>query len=254
MFLEKHISEIENLLGNPPDQEKSFSFLLALFKTELSFNSASLFLYDADNGALDLRLTLGDYLVEMGGEGMFPLDGGMSGFISRQKNPVIFQTVTKRTPDLQDRFNSFLALPLNMGEKKLGVLNLGHGEPEFYTRREIEKYKVLGFEFSLMVDRILTAGEPARQQSAGPGKSRELRRLQADPPDEGEPSASSPASENILEKIAPHVAEIIRYSDVLPLMIETRNQRKAKHAVTVVSREAARIRSLIEEHYTDDTP
>jgi len=99
------------------------------------------------------------------------LGEGITGFAAECLRPVssaVAQEDThyKHVPELgEERFPTFLSLPLVMGGKAMGVLNLQRREGGDFTLAEVALSAALATPFTLALDRALNRGTPGGEMS-----------------------------------------------------------------------------------------
>ena len=139
----KFLRDFVDIIQKGLDLEETFDAVFDLLDKTVPFDSATLYLYHKETNQLEMVHQKGDKIVDLIGEIPFDRGRGISGWVSKQKKPVILPSLTRARPGKERRFSSFVSLPLWVGEKLVGVLNMGHKEPDVYKRIEIEDYKIL---------------------------------------------------------------------------------------------------------------
>ncbi len=106
---------------------------------------------------------------EMVGNVKLELGEGITGFAAECLRPVsaaVAQEDThyKHVPDLdEERYPTFLSLPLVMGGQAMGVLNLQRREGGDFSSAEVALAAALATPFTIALDRALTRGAPAQE-------------------------------------------------------------------------------------------
>lgn len=133
---------------------------------------------ESDRPVLVLRANVG-FSREMIGNVKLDLGEGLTGFAAECLRPVSAEIAErdqhyKHVPELgEERFPTFLALPLVMGGRSIGVLNLQRGAGGDFTPAEVALAAALATPFTLALDRALNR---ALQGEGGPSDQRELGR------------------------------------------------------------------------------
>ncbi len=119
------------------------------------YDSATLFLYEEHSDSLKILYQDGPEPVDLAHEIPFGPGKGLSGWIAQRKTPIIFGALSKNRVGRERSFSSFLSLPLWIGEKLIGVLNLGHSVANSYTANDIENYTAVGTLLSMALEQKL---------------------------------------------------------------------------------------------------
>jgi phosphotransferase system enzyme I (PtsP) len=115
-----------------------------------------------------LRANVG-FAREMVGNVKLELGEGITGFAAECLRPVsaaVAQEDThyKHVPELdEERYPTFLSLPLVMGGQAMGVLNLQRREGGDFSSAEVALSAALATPFTIALDRALTRGAPAQE-------------------------------------------------------------------------------------------
>ena len=99
-----------------------------------NFENIALFLMDKKSDKLKVAINKGDIVVDLANDIFFMIGNSFSDWVAQQKKPIVIQTLSKSRPGKMNKFNSLLSIPLKVGEKLIGVLNLGHNEPNMYNK------------------------------------------------------------------------------------------------------------------------
>lgn len=91
---------------------------------------------------------------------------GITGWVAEHREPVIVAQKAYDDPRFkvfnelpEDRFESFLSVPLVSGGRLVGVINLQNREPRRYTKREISLVAMIGFLVGAEVERARLESE-----------------------------------------------------------------------------------------------
>jgi uroporphyrinogen-III synthase len=91
---------------------------------------------------------------------------GITGWVAEHREPVIVAQKAYEDPRFklfnelpEDRFESFLSVPLVSGGRLVGVINLQNREPRRYTKREISLVAMIGFLVGAEVERARLESE-----------------------------------------------------------------------------------------------
>lgn len=141
--------EISGLIRSEEPLETKFGQALELARQVIAFDAASLFLYDDRAGELTEMATIGQR-VELIESTRFEMGTGLSAWVAKQRDVVLLPDVRKNR---EDGFRSFVSIPLFSGETFVGVLNLGHREPGFFSDWHVRFLEIIAGELALLIDR-----------------------------------------------------------------------------------------------------
>jgi len=174
----KFLRDIVDIIQKGLDLEETFDAVFDLLDKTVPFDSATLYLYHKKLDQLEVVHQKGDEVVDLVGEIPFDRGRGISGWVSKQKKPVILPSLTRARPGKERRFSSFVSMPLWVGEKLVGVLNMGHKEPGVYKRIEIDDYKILSSQISIVLEKILLKRQLQQQNKLLKKTLNELKEAQ----------------------------------------------------------------------------
>ena len=152
----------------------------------IPYTSAEITLWDYETRALVVRAQAGNprYTTQSGG--FYRLGEGYSGWIARNKEPLLIPNVSRRK-DVQPKATvlrakpiaSFVGVPLLAGEDLVGTLELASYSPQTYTREHLQLLEVIGHPATAAIEgarlyrrlreereRILRAQEEVRRELA----------------------------------------------------------------------------------------
>jgi GAF domain-containing protein len=244
MLNTRELIEIGSILQKGLDSDQTFSLIFDLLERTISFDSATLFLYDKEKDALEVVLKRGEFIVDLADEISFGRGKGISSFISQQKKPVVLQSLAKSRPGKHGRFSSFLSLPLWIADKLVGVLNVGHDKPDVYQKDEIENYTLMASQISLVVEKLTLRNQVEEQNRQLTQALEDLTRTQEKLVDAERLAAIGELVVTVNHKINNPLSSIVTYSELLPLMIETRNTKKALQAAKMIHDGAMEIKKV----------
>ncbi len=230
VHLEKLASIFQIVTRSDHAEEPGERIFQALEKV-IPFDFASLFLMNRQTKELELRANRGEVVVDLASDMAFVWRGGLSGFALSQKNPIVIPSFSRPREKRAADFNSFLSLPLRLGEELVGVLNLGHRQAETYRKEEVEQYNLVASQVALVLEFLRLS------QTNGTRKLPENRNTRGK-------DTSQPGKYN--REIREYLDIIDQLCHVLPLMIDTRNIKKAKFAVENIHKAARKIGDLLE--------
>ena len=148
-------SELVGLMQNDISSEEIYSELCKIVNKKIPFQSATLYVYDEKKELLNQEFQVGPDVVDLITEFDFGGGAGLSGWVIKQKQPVIVSGLPHIQIQRKTQFKSFASLPLWVGKRLLGVLNLGQSEKGKYSKSDIKLFEFLSGEISLIFHYIL---------------------------------------------------------------------------------------------------
>lgn len=256
------LTEISTILQQGLSSDETYQAVFNILKKAIHFESATLFLHDKENDHLEVALTHGDYVVDLADDVAFLRGKGLSSWMTHQKKPVVLQSLAKSRAGKTERFKSFLSMPLWVGDKLIGVLNLGHNEPNIYTKEEMSEYELITSQIAVVVDKLTLKSKLDEQNKLLTKALSDLKDAQDKLVESERLAAIGEIIVTINHEINNSLTPLIGYAELLPLMIETRNQRKAKQSaqqildnakkIKTITRRLANITSTKNESYLED--
>ena len=138
------INEIGETVNAGMGVSQVLQTLLSLISSAIKFDAGEICLWDNAQNALIQQGWVGDsmYLIALAEAGGRYLPGeGISGWIADNRKPVIVadrKDPLAIQPKLQDtHYQSFVAVPLTLGERFLGTLEFASSQSNFYTRGDL---------------------------------------------------------------------------------------------------------------------
>lgn len=256
------LTEISSILQQGLSKDETYEAVFKILERTISFESATLFIHNKSNDQLEIVLNHGEHTVDLADNISFLRGKGLSSWMSQQKKPVVLQSLAKARPGKMNLFKSFLSLPLWVGDKLIGVLNLGHNEPNMYKKEEIDQYIAINSQISVVVDKLTLKAQLDEQNKKLKAALEELEKAQDKLVENERFAAIGEVIVTINHKINNSLTPLIGYAELLPLMIETRNTRKAKQSalkildaareIKKITRQLANISTTSNEDYLED--
>lgn len=256
------LTEISGILQQGLSKDETYEAVFKILERTINFESATLFIHNKKTDQLEIVLNHGEYTVDLADNISFLRGKGLSSWMSQQKQPVVLQSLAKARPGRMNMFKSFLSLPLWVGDKLIGVLNLGHNEPNIYVKEEIDEYISITAQISVVVDKLTLKAQLDEQNKRLKEALDELQKTQDKLVENERFAAIGEIIVTINHKINNSLTPLIGYAELLPLMIETRNIRKAKQSalkildaareIKKITRQLANISTTSNEDYLKD--
>jgi len=142
--------EISGLIHSNKKLEDKFAKALEMIKNAVSCDSASLFIYNAKQNTLEEAATVGTK-VDLIESTEFEMGTGLSAWVAKQRDSVLLPSVRK---DRHDGFRSFISTPLVSMDKLVGVLNVGHKHPGFFTEKHQRFLEIIAGELANSIERV----------------------------------------------------------------------------------------------------
>ncbi len=258
----KELTDISGILQQGLSSDETYNAVFKILDRTIPFDSATLFLHNKENDLLEVALNHGKYTVDLAGDVSFLRGKGLSSWMTQQRKPLVLQSLAKSRPGKMDKFKSFLSLPLWVSDKLIGVLNLGHDEPSIYKKEDMEDYIAITSQISVVVDKLTLKAQLDEQNVLLKKAFSDLKDAQDKLVKNERLAAIGEIIVTINHEINNSLTPLIGYAELLPLMIETRNQRKAKQSadkilnaakkIKKVTRRLANISSASNESYLED--
>jgi len=200
------------------------------------YESATLFLYEAGTDSLKILYQDGSEPVDLAHDIPFGPGQGLSGWTAQRKTPLILGALPKSRVGRERFFSSFLALPLWIGEKLIGVLNLGHSVANTYSAEEVENYTAIGTLLSMALEQVLLRSKvnlgPAIVQESG--ASEVTGKKQVD-------------YANILRsEFQPSLKNILDLAEILEFAFETGNRERVIKGLRGILAEAKHLQKVLD--------
>jgi transcriptional regulator with GAF, ATPase, and Fis domain len=150
----QNLEDISLILHKGLNVKETYETIFTHIQNLIPFETATLFLYNENQNKLEVTFKHGERHVDLASDSLFSRAKGVSGFVSNQRLPVILQSLANSRIGKQDKFKSFLSLPLWIGDKLVGVLNLGHSKSNVYQYDLLSEYEILARQISIVVDKM----------------------------------------------------------------------------------------------------
>ncbi|MDX1995417.1 MAG: GAF domain-containing protein [bacterium] len=138
------VNEIGETVNASMGVEQVLQTLLTILVKAMKFDAGEICLWDEATRALSQRAWVGDgmYVVALAeAGGRYDLDEGITGWVARHRRPLLVtdrHDPTAVLPKLTENpYQSFVAVPLTLGERFLGTLEIASLRPNVYTGRDL---------------------------------------------------------------------------------------------------------------------
>lgn len=113
----------------------------------VEFESGSLFLFEKESRTLKEVANKGDGLNFISAV-HFPMGTGLSAWVAQKGKLIYLPDIHRGSRHGQNPVRSYLSMPLEINNKIVGVLNLGHVVPNAFDEKEIKQIESLSKEIT----------------------------------------------------------------------------------------------------------
>lgn len=124
---------------------------LGIIRKAVEYHSASLFMYNDRDEKLEEMVSIGSK-VELIENTEFDMGTGMSAWVAKQRDSVLLPDVHRKS---RNAFRSFISAPLISGDKLIGVMNIGHKKPGFFTENHLRFFEIVAGQLAETIERTL---------------------------------------------------------------------------------------------------
>ena len=165
--------DISTLIRSDTRLETKFEQVLEKVKNVVSCHSASLFIID-ETGKLEEIATIGTP-VELIKTVDFDMGRGFSAWVAKQRKSILIPNLRQSR---HKHFRSFVSTPLISNEKLIGVMNLGHEEPDAFTQENLQLFEIIAEQLALMIERTNYEQELIKKNEALVKAQKEINKQQ----------------------------------------------------------------------------
>lgn len=238
------LHEIVTLLQKGLGAGETFEAVFHLVEKSVPFESATLFLYNHDTDKLEIMHQEGEDVVDLIREIPFSRGMGLASWVSKQKNPVILESLAKSRPGKERRFASFVSLPLRAADNLIGVLNLGHSTANMYLKVDVDAFSVMAEELSLIVETFILRKQLEDKNARLTKALSELQDTQGLLVEKERLAAMGELVVTVNHEINNPLTSIIGLAEILELSAATLTPQKVQDALKAILKEARRIQEI----------
>jgi diguanylate cyclase (GGDEF)-like protein len=132
----------KSLDGLPADRAGVEKAITGLRKV-LGFTGATVFLRDTEASRVRPYVSVG-FEVDLISRIRFTEGDGFSSWVATRRKPILYGALHRNEAPRDDQVRSFIAVPLVVGESCVGVLTLGHNEPDTFGPQQLRLAIVAG--------------------------------------------------------------------------------------------------------------
>jgi transcriptional regulator with GAF, ATPase, and Fis domain len=224
----RELTEISAILQKGLSSDETHGAVMQLLERVVAFSAATLFIYREKSDQLEMVMQRGEFVVDLASNVTFSKGKGISSFIARQKRPVILPSLMYSAAGKNMKINSFLSIPLWIGERLIGLLNLAHEQPDIYTDSYSADYELIGQQVSLVLEKMHLRTQLEEQNRILQSTLDELKKTQAQLVDRERFAAIGEVVVTINHEINNPLATIVTNAEMLAMVIEMNNPEKVK--------------------------
>lgn len=240
----EYLDEVSAILDLELESHKTFDAFFRLLEKVIPFDSATLYIYDPHKDRLNVIYQTGDYVVDLAGDFFFERGPGLSSWVSRQKHPVVLESIHKSRPGKENLYSSFISMPLWMNEALIGVLNLGHQEPKVYKRIERQDYELVSSRVSMVLDHVLQRQRLEEKNHNLQEALKDLKESQHSIIEQERMAAINEIIVTLNHEINNPLTAILGLTEILELTYQTGKQVNVQRGLQAILKEVKRIQRV----------
>jgi len=238
------LHEIVMLLQKGLGAGETFEAVFHLVEKSVPFESATLYLHDAEDDKLEIMHQEGDEVVDLIREIPFARGMGMASWVSQQEKPIILESLSKSRPGKERRFASFVSLPLRAADNLIGVLNLGHSTPNMYLQSDVDAFSAMAEELSIIVETFILRQQLEEKNEMLTNALVDLQKAQGLLVENERLAAIEELVVTVNHEINNPLTSVIGLAEILELSAATLSPEKLISAVRALLKEARRIQDI----------
>jgi len=241
-------SELIGLIQNAISLDEIYTEVCKMVEKKIPYQSATLYLYDEESELLNQEFLVGPDVVDLITEFDFGGGTGFSGWVIKQKQPIIVSDLPHIQIHRKTQFKSFVSLPLWIGKRLLGVLNFGHSEKGKYSKSDIKLLKILSGDISLIFYHILFQKKLTILESNIKTVESELQKRDEELTELKDTAAMGEVVLKIKNQINKPLSSILGLAEILELSVHTLPPKRIKetlHALIIESKKMEKILNRI---------
>ncbi len=153
--------EVSRMIQTTLDKEDVYRRLLELIQQAIPFDDGTLFLWDKQKTRLTPVATRGKHVDLIDGV-HFDHGTGFSGWVAKQKRPVLLTELHRGRRADDTVVGSFMSVPLVVQGELIGVMNLSDGKPKSFTEDHLRLLSLIAGQAAATIQRLLLYDEMRR--------------------------------------------------------------------------------------------
>ncbi|RMG73036.1 MAG: GAF domain-containing protein [Chloroflexi bacterium] len=164
------INEIGETINASMGMEQVLQALLTIISRAIPTDAGEINLWVEQEQVLRQRGWIGDamYLIALSeAGGVYELGEGITGWIAKHRKPVLVKSrydVSGILPKLPENpYNSFLGVPIQLGDRFIGTLEIAHSTPDAYTQGDLALLQAISNQIGVTIYNTEIYSEQARR-------------------------------------------------------------------------------------------
>ena len=228
--------EISTLIRSDLKIEDKFKQTLEKVVNAVCCHSASIFLKNDNTGKLEEVATIGT-MVDLIETIDFDMGSGLSAWVAKQRKPVVLQDIKKGN---RKHFKSFVSTPLISDDNLIGVLNIGHEQPNVFTDEKLRFLEIIAQQLAHLIERTQFEKELIEKNKALQNAHDEIKKQQKRIIEMEKFHVLAQMAASVNHEINNPLTTIIGNIELL-LMTQSEMDDKVKEKLNIVLDEARRI-------------
>ncbi|MCE5249624.1 GAF domain-containing protein [bacterium] len=141
--------EISTLIRSDSKLEEKFHLAIEKVREAVGCHSVSLFIAGKKDGKLEEAATVGTR-VDLIESIDFDMGSGFSAWVAKHRRAVLIPNLRQSH---HKHFRSFVSTPLISGDTLIGVMNLGHKQPDAFTEENLQFLEIIAEQLALLIER-----------------------------------------------------------------------------------------------------
>jgi diguanylate cyclase (GGDEF)-like protein len=153
--------EVSRMTQTTLDKGEVYERLLDLIRQAVPYDNATLFLWDRSAAKLRVAVQRG-HMVDLIGGVHFDHGAGFSGWVAKQKKPVLLTELHRGRRLDNAVVGCFMSVPLIVQGELIGVLNLSHAKPKTFDKDHLRLLSLMAGQAAATIQRLLLYEEMRR--------------------------------------------------------------------------------------------
>ncbi len=234
--------DISTIVQSDMELAEKFTQALERVRDISGAHFVSLFIHDEESGRLEEVATLGAR-VDLIESINFDMGMGFSAWVAKQRRSVLIPTLRG---ERSDGARSFISTPLVSGDTLIGVMNLGHSEPNAFTEENLELLDLISAQFAFAIERSNYEQELRLKNEALESARREIVEQQKKLIDMEKFQVIGQMAASLNHEINNPLTSILGNLELL-FMLKPDMDDMLKKKLTVIQNESKRISGIIEK-------
>ena len=254
------LEDISTLILHSHDLQETLDNIVNVVSRRMASDVCSIYLLDDDGETLRLHATKGLALSSVGKITM-NISEGLTGLVVEQRSVVSLENAHEHprykyfAETREERYHSFLGIPMFERKSPVGAIVVQHREPRSYTATEISTLSTIAYQISSIVMNARLLDSISRKDEERASLENELKKIHGKPFQKGDlPSEerSSHAGDRLGTGVSPGFAAgtvyiLSRRNPLFALMLENPLSPEEEHHRLRLAIEKARIQTLYME-------